>query len=78
MNMAIRKSVPTLRQFMRKSRHFETFNMRIDSQIKKYLETLADMEGLTSAGVVRMMIIEKRNQIKDEMQRLGIYNGELN
>ena len=62
---------------MRKTRHLETFNMRIDSKIKKYLETLADLEGLTSAGIIRMMIKEKRNQAKDEMQRLKIYNGEL-
>lgn len=62
---------------MRKSRQLETFNMRIDAQIKKYLEMLADMVGLTSAGIVRMMILERRNRVKDEMQRLGIYQGEL-
>jgi hypothetical protein len=52
--------------------------MRIDLKIKQFLETLADLEGLTSAGIIRMMILEKRNEVKDEMQRLGIYNGELN
>jgi hypothetical protein len=67
-----------LGDYVRKSRHVETFNIRLDSRIKNYLETLADIEGLTSAGVIRMMILEKRNQVKNEMQRLGIYRGELN
>ena len=53
------------------------FGLRLDARIKEILEQLAELKGISSSGLIRMLIIKERIDTREELRRQGCYNGEL-
>jgi hypothetical protein len=62
---------------MLKYKNKSRFGLRLDARIKKTLEQLAELNGISSSGLIRMLIIKEKINYKEELQRRGLYNGEL-
>ena len=47
------------------------FGLRLDVGIKRTLEQLADLKGISASGLVRMLILKERINTREELRHKG-------
>lgn len=62
---------------MLESKEMARFGLRLDPKIKKTLEQLSELRGISASGLIRMLIIREKMDFKEELLHRGCYQGEL-
>lgn len=64
-------------EYMSKRGNNSRFGLRIDPKLKIILSRLSELKGISSSGLIRMLIINERIDTREELKKRGCYNGEL-
>lgn len=67
----------SLVKIMRQQKHTSRFGLRLEPRVKKIIEQLAEIAGVSASGLIRMMALRRRIEVMEDLKRKGCYNGEL-
>ncbi len=62
---------------MRQQKQTSRFGLRIEPKVKKIIEQLADIAGVSASGYIRMLALKRRVEVIEALKQKGCYNGEL-